>query len=223
MNYNKEQITLMKSYKNRLRYNLLSANLNSLLSLIEVIDFIFKDLMGKSNYKVKEHYKFNTRIKQFSEFSDEDIVVWANILISQFDLEIKSYENIFGTLECISNRACNLIESKEKDIHKTAYKKDNYNLTIANIISVIGNVLSIGGLFTKKEIPFLDEAVLALKGVEIALKQSSGNLTNKDKMQAGLDLMFYVASKATNDEKIKKQLTVSSLMIDLTVDFFVND
>ena len=106
-------------------------------------------------------------------------------------------------------------------------KKDGNILTVANVLKVIGytkKIINISGAKLDKNLSAgADLALMALDTIYFALNNQKQDRPLNQALHIANDALSLALSSAVEDERLGKYVEVSSLTIDLTIDFLVKE
>jgi len=129
----------------------------------------------------------------------------------------------------LSNKAINLMYGTSPYFQRNdiLHEKNGRKLTVADVLSVIGYVkkaIDISGTNIDKKLSTgIDLALMALNTIDLALNNKKQDKPLNKALHLANDALSFALSAATEDERLGKYVEVSSLTIDLTIDFLIKE
>ena len=106
---------------------------------------------------------------------------------------------------------------------QTLYTRNGLELKVSNILAVIGYAKDLYELAGGKVDDRINCALMVLSSIELALNNKTHAKPISKLLHLTVDVLSDVSKKVTSDEQAGKVISVSSLIVNLTIDFFVEE
>lgn len=133
-------------------------------------------------------------------------------LLKQLDSTIA-----FAAIGALYSGACELTPQT------VIYARDAEQLTVDDLLNISGYSVDFAELICNTHTREYKEGVLALKGINFALSNRPGPFIGLKAMGYAVDVVSAAAKYFVKDESARKDITLTSTLFNLAIDFFTKD
>jgi len=168
----------------------------------------------------ENNMQINTIYLTKSSYSEH--IELANQYISI--LEEKLFISYTGNY-LFSNRAINLIYNNTQNFNgnQVLHRSGVYELKVSDVLKVIGYVKDIYETVGGKVDDRFSIALMVLDSIDLALNNKKQDKPVNKLLHLTNDVLSEIAKKAADDERVNPLLSGMSLLVKLTIDFFIKE